>query len=58
MTKNEMLIRFDGLEVSKHFKILFWLIPQLFKLTIVREKVAQAFLRVFLFRRRCEWNRL
>lgn len=48
----------DVLEVSQHFKILFWLIPQLFKLTIMREEMAQGFLRVLLLRRRCERNRL
>lgn len=58
ITKHGKVRRTDVLEVSKHFKILFRLIPQLFKLTIVCEKVAQAFLRMFLFRCRCEWNRL
>lgn len=48
----------DVLEVAQHFKIFFRLIPQLFKFTIVREKVAQAFLWVLLFGSRCKRNRL
>lgn len=58
IAKHREVWRADVLEVSQHFKILFRLIPQLFKFTIVRKKVAQTFLWVFLFRRRCERNRL
>lgn len=50
--------RTDVLEVAQHFKILSWLIPQLFKFAIMRKEMAQGFLRVLLFRRRCERNRL
>lgn len=58
IAKHGKIRRTDVLEVAQHFKILFRLIPQFFKFTIVREKVAQAFLRVFLLRSRCERHRL
>lgn len=54
IAKHGKVWRADVLEVAQHFKIFFRLIPQFFKFAVVREKVAQAFLWVFLFRRRCE----